>query len=285
MRLGAAGLGQGRGEARRALLQQGDVPLGGGEHLGELGDEIAVDLHVGLVSLLDPQQARAPGEEGRVGREVAPVEEVPADGGEFHRRSIRCLKRDFLTGEELGAFELGKLLDRAAALKAGRGGAPRRRRARRAQHRARLREALDPDADLLRGRRRRARRHPDRAARRRDAALARRVDRRHRAGALALRRRDRDPLRLPRGGRRAGRRRRGAGGQRADPAPPSLPGARRPAHPARAPRRARRACASPTSATATTSPARWRSPASWPESRSSSRHPPATSSRRATGRS
>jgi ornithine carbamoyltransferase len=29
-------------------------------------------------------------------------------------------KRDFLTGEELGAFELGKLLDRAAALKAGR---------------------------------------------------------------------------------------------------------------------------------------------------------------------
>jgi ornithine carbamoyltransferase len=30
------------------------------------------------------------------------------------------LKRDFLTGEELGAFELGKLLDRAAKLKAGR---------------------------------------------------------------------------------------------------------------------------------------------------------------------
>jgi ornithine carbamoyltransferase len=30
-------------------------------------------------------------------------------------------KRDFLTGEELGAFELGKLLDRAAARKAGRG--------------------------------------------------------------------------------------------------------------------------------------------------------------------
>jgi ornithine carbamoyltransferase len=31
------------------------------------------------------------------------------------------LKRDFLTGEELGAFELGKLLDRAAELKAERG--------------------------------------------------------------------------------------------------------------------------------------------------------------------
>jgi ornithine carbamoyltransferase len=31
------------------------------------------------------------------------------------------LTRNFLTGEELGAFELGKLLDRAAELKAGRG--------------------------------------------------------------------------------------------------------------------------------------------------------------------
>ncbi|HVY78266.1 MAG TPA: ornithine carbamoyltransferase [Solirubrobacterales bacterium] len=30
------------------------------------------------------------------------------------------MKRDFLTGEELGAFELGKLLDRAAELKVGR---------------------------------------------------------------------------------------------------------------------------------------------------------------------
>ena len=30
------------------------------------------------------------------------------------------MKRDFLTGEELGAFELGKLLDRALELKAGR---------------------------------------------------------------------------------------------------------------------------------------------------------------------
>lgn len=31
------------------------------------------------------------------------------------------MKQDFLTGEELGAFELGKLLDRAVELKAGRG--------------------------------------------------------------------------------------------------------------------------------------------------------------------
>lgn len=34
--------------------------------------------------------------------------------------NIRRLKRDFLTGEELGAFELGELLDRALELKAGR---------------------------------------------------------------------------------------------------------------------------------------------------------------------
>jgi ornithine carbamoyltransferase len=38
-------------------------------------------------------------------------------GGQ-HPRSIRRLKRDFLTGEEFGAFELGRLLDRAADLKA-----------------------------------------------------------------------------------------------------------------------------------------------------------------------
>jgi ornithine carbamoyltransferase len=39
----------------------------------------------------------------------------------FTARSIRGLTRNFLTGEELGAFELGKLLDRALELKAGRG--------------------------------------------------------------------------------------------------------------------------------------------------------------------
>ena len=59
---------------------------------------------------------------------VTAVEEVPANSGELHARSIPGLsgaqkteKRDFITGEELGGFELGKLLDRAAALKAGRG--------------------------------------------------------------------------------------------------------------------------------------------------------------------
>jgi ornithine carbamoyltransferase len=48
------------------------------------------------------------------------MEEVPGDRGEGHRPSISGLKRDFLTGEELGAFELEKLLDRALELKAGR---------------------------------------------------------------------------------------------------------------------------------------------------------------------
>jgi ornithine carbamoyltransferase len=36
-------------------------------------------------------------------------------------RSIRRLARNFINGEEFGAFELGKLLDRALELKAGRG--------------------------------------------------------------------------------------------------------------------------------------------------------------------
>jgi ornithine carbamoyltransferase len=48
------------------------------------------------------------------------MEEVPGDRGELHRPSIFGLKRDFLTGDELGAFELGKLLDRALELKVGR---------------------------------------------------------------------------------------------------------------------------------------------------------------------
>jgi ornithine carbamoyltransferase len=117
---GAAGRRQRLGEAGWALLQQRHVPLGAKENRGELVNQLAIDLRVGLVALLDSQQPRAPGEERRVGGKVATVEEVPADRREFHRRSIRCLKRDFLTGEELGAFELGKLLDRAAELKAGR---------------------------------------------------------------------------------------------------------------------------------------------------------------------
>jgi len=49
------------------------------------------------------------------------MEEVPADRVDCHRLSISVLKQiDFLTGEELAAFDLGKLLDLALELKAGR---------------------------------------------------------------------------------------------------------------------------------------------------------------------
>ena len=157
---------------------------------------------------------------------------------------------------------LEALLERAAELKAGRERRARVRGARRRDRRAVLRDALDADPRLVPGRRRRARRPPAAAARRRAPARARRVDRRHGPRPLALPARDRDPLGLPRDRRRARGRRVGrAGGQRADAASPSVPGARRPAHPARALRRARRASSSPTSATATTSPARSRSSA------------------------
>ena len=49
------------------------------------------------------------------------MKEVPADRGELHGPSISALKQDFLTGEELGAFELGKLIDSAAEMKGARG--------------------------------------------------------------------------------------------------------------------------------------------------------------------
>jgi ornithine carbamoyltransferase len=48
------------------------------------------------------------------------VEEVPGHRGELHALSINRLSQHFLTGEELGASELGKLLDRALELKQGR---------------------------------------------------------------------------------------------------------------------------------------------------------------------
>src|SRR6478672_2562064 len=115
-----AGAGQRLGKARRHLLQHRHVPLGLGEHRRERHCEVAIDLDVGLVALGEAQQPRAPGAQLRVGRMVAPVEEIPAQCGQLHARSISSLKRDFLTGEELGAFELSKLLDRAAELKAGR---------------------------------------------------------------------------------------------------------------------------------------------------------------------
>ena len=117
-------------------------------------------------------------------------------------------KRDFLTGEELGAFELGKLLDLALELKAGRrsgvgaealGGRSIALVFERPSTRTRI--SFDVGVAELGA-------YADRLARRRNAALPRGVDRRYRAGPLALRGCDRDPLRLRSGGRGAGRRRR-----------------------------------------------------------------------------
>ncbi len=58
----AAGrVGERRGPARRALLEEGDVPLGGEEDAGELGEEVAVDLDVGVVSLGGAKRAWSEG--------------------------------------------------------------------------------------------------------------------------------------------------------------------------------------------------------------------------------
>ena len=168
-----------------------------------------------------------------------------------------------------------RLLDRAAELKAGRADGARREALAGADGRADLRAARRPGPGS-----------PSRSASPSSAAhpLALRADELQlgRGESIAdtarvlsaLPARDRDPLGLARDGRRAGRRRRGAGDQRADPASPPLPGARRPADAARALRRASRGSSSPTSATATTSPARWRSSAASPASRCGSRRPP-----------
>ena len=168
MSVGVAGAGKGGGVARRALLEQDHVPLGAVDQAGELGQQATVDLEVGGVALADPQQPRAPGEEPRVGWEVAPVEEIPGDRPQSHPAYIRVLPRHFLTGEELG-LEPRSLLERAAELKAD-GARAGGGRARREPRRARLRDALDPDPGLLRGRGRRARRDADRAPRRRASA-------------------------------------------------------------------------------------------------------------------
>ena len=113
-------LGESGAPAGRALLQEGDVPLGGEEDAGEFREKVAVDLDVSVVSLRGAQEAGAKGVEAGIGGLVAAVEEVPGQGGEAHRPSMRSLPRHFLTGEELGGFELGSLLTRAQELKEGR---------------------------------------------------------------------------------------------------------------------------------------------------------------------
>ena len=86
-------------------------------------------------------------------------------------------------------------------------------------------KALDAHARLLRGRHRRARRPPDDPAPRRDAARARRVGQRHRARALAPRRRRRRAHRARRAAR--GARRRGRRSPSSTCSPPATTRARR----------------------------------------------------------
>ena len=74
-----------------------------------------------------------------------------------------------------------------------------------------------------------------------------------------------------------------AGREHAQPGPPSVPGAGRPADDAGGARRPRAAAGSPTSATATTSPARWRWSAGWRAWRWRSPRRPASSSPDGTG--
>ena len=178
-------------------------------------------------------------------------------------RSIGALKRDFLTGEELGAFELERLLDRAADLKAGHdatreGGRLGAAVARRAQRRPDLRVALDPHADLLRRRRRTswaatrwscAATKCSSPAGSRSATppsvLSRMVD------AVVIRSGSHERV------VELAADRRGAGGQRAD-ARSTIPVRRSPTcSPCASASATSPASASPTSATATTSPARW----------------------------
>ena len=126
VRLGAAGLRQRRGEAGRRLLQQRHVPGGAGEHGGELVEELAVDLDVGRVALGDAEQPRAPGEERGVGREIAPVEEVPGDGGELHPRSIRVLEARFPHRRRAGRVRARRAARRGARAESRPALAPQR---------------------------------------------------------------------------------------------------------------------------------------------------------------
>ncbi len=129
MALGAAGPGQRLGEARRALLQQRHVPGGPGEQ-AVANSAVRSRLTWTWVSLRSSirssreRQLRSSGSGGK----SRPWKRFQVIAVNSTGRSIRRLTRseaertltNFLTGEELGAFELGKLLDRAAELKAGR---------------------------------------------------------------------------------------------------------------------------------------------------------------------
>ena len=77
--LGAALAREARLPARRALLQQRDVPVGAAEHVGVLAPEVAVHLHVRLVRSGAPRSTPRGRCRGPVGRPVAAVEDVPGE--------------------------------------------------------------------------------------------------------------------------------------------------------------------------------------------------------------
>ena len=85
MRLGRAGAGQRLGEARRALLQQGDVPRGAGEQRRELGRRSRLTwTWVSLRSSIRSSRERQVSSSGSGGKS-RPWKRFQAEGGEFHR--------------------------------------------------------------------------------------------------------------------------------------------------------------------------------------------------------
>ena len=286
--LGAAGAGQRRGEARRALLQQGDVPLGVGQHRWRTRPSRSrlTWTWVALRSVIRSSRERQVSSAGSGGKS-RPWKRFQAIAVKLARRLVsRELEARFPHRRRAGRVRAGQ----AARPGAGAESGP----ARAASAPTRWPAAASPSSSRSP---RPGRGSPSRSAspswaatpivlRGDELQLSRGESIGDTARVLS---RYVDAIVIRSGSHEAVAELAAAAEvpvvNGAHPAPPSLPGARRPAHPARALRRPRRASASPTSATATTSPARWRSPGSSPGSRSSSPRRPATSWRRDTARS
>ena len=159
--------------------------------LGELLAERAIDLDVRLVPLRHAEEARPQREERRVRREITPVVEIPAE--DSHGTPLP---------DRRGAYGRG----------AGRPGRPRARaegrpavvaRARGQIRGARVRQALDPHARVVRRGRVRARRPPGHAPPGRAPDGARRVAARRGARDVADGPRDRRANRAARAASRS----------------------------------------------------------------------------------
>ena len=111
--------------ARRELLEKRHVPVDCGDHLGELVDQVPVDLLVfGAPARAAPEVALVGADlELRLRWPIPPMEDVPGHCLQLHARSIGgFVSAHFLTGEELSPGALATLLERAAELKKGRPG-------------------------------------------------------------------------------------------------------------------------------------------------------------------